>query len=151
MSTVERLYAPISQQPGPDAAIGARDNKDSAIGLRRRVADRSFFWAMRLLPAQRRDAAHAVYNFYLEVDDIADGEASPSLKQILLLNWRSEIARLYGGQPRHAVTLGLDEATNAYDLRCRDFLAIIDGAEMRAQTEIRAPSFAQLDRYCDGG
>jgi presqualene diphosphate synthase len=149
MSTVERLYAPISQQPGPDAAIGARDNKDSAIGLRRGIADRSFFWAMRLLPAQRRDAAHAVYNFYREVDDIADGEASPSLKQILLLNWRSEIARLYGGQPRHAVTLGLDKATNAYDLRCRDFLAIIDGAEMRAQTDIRAPSFAQLDRYCE--
>ena len=36
-----------------------------------------------------------------------------------------------------------------YGLRCQDFLAIIDGAEMKAQTDIRAPSFAQLDRYCE--
>jgi phytoene synthase len=62
---------------------------------------------------------------------------------------RSEIARLYGGRPRHAMTLGLNKAINAYDLRCRDLLAIIDGAEMKAQTDIRAPSFAQLDRYCE--
>jgi phytoene synthase len=32
-------------------------------------------------------------------------------------------------------------------LRCEDFLAIIDG--MDARTNIRAPSFAELDRYCE--
>src|SRR5262249_23051925 len=32
-----------------------------------------------------------------------------------------------------------------------DFLAIIDGAEMKARGDIRAPSFAQLDRYCECG
>jgi phytoene/squalene synthetase len=149
MSTVERLYAPISQQSAPDAAIGARGTKDGAIGLRRGAADRSFFWAMRLLPVQRRKAADAVYNFYREIGEIAAGEASPSLKQMLLMNWRSEIARLYGGQPRHAVTLDLSGAINAYNLSCRDFLAIIDGAEMKAQTDIRTPSFAQPDRYCE--
>ena len=64
-------------------------------------------------------------------------------------NWRTEIAHLYGGRPRHAVTLGLNQAVYLYGLRCNDFLAIIDGAEMKAQTDIRAPSFAQLDRYCE--
>jgi len=50
---------------------------------------------------------YALYAFCREVDDIADGDASRSLKQTLLLNWRSEIALLYGGRPRHAVTMAV--------------------------------------------
>jgi len=103
---------------------------------------------MHLLPVQRRKAVSTLYAFCREVDGIADSKASPSLKQILLMNWRNEIA-LYGGRPQHAMTLGLNKAIHVYGLRCQDFLAIIDGAEMKARTDIRAPSFAQLDRYCE--
>jgi phytoene synthase len=71
------------------------------------------------------------------------------LKQILLSNWRSEIAHLYAGRPRHAATIGLYKGVHLYGLRCDDFLAIIDGTEMDAHTDIRAPSFAELDRYCE--
>jgi squalene synthase HpnD len=149
MSIVERFYAPITERPSPNAAIDASDHADDAIALHRRAARSSFFWAMQLLPAQRREAIQALHTFCREVDDIADGEASHSLKQTLLSNWRNEIARLYGGRPRNAVTLGLSKAVHRYGLRCHDFLAFIDGAEMRAQTDIRAPSFAQLDRYCE--
>src|SRR5205085_6897029 len=71
------------------------------------------------------------------------------LKQTLVLNWRSEIAHLYEGRPRHVVTRGLTEAIHRYSLRCDDFLAVIDGVEMGLRTDIRAPSFEQLDRYCE--
>ena len=71
------------------------------------------------------------------------------MKQTLLLNWRSEIARLYAGRPQHALTRGLSEAIHLYGLRCDDFLAIINGMEMDARKDIRAPSFAELDRYCE--
>src|SRR6516164_3265560 len=149
MSTVEHLYAPISKRPSPDAAIDTPEIKDDAVASRRRAAGSSFFWAMQLLAVQRREAMCALYAFCREVDDIADGEASRSLKQALLLNWRSEIALLYAGRPRHAVTRGLNEAIHLYGLRCDDFLAIIDGMEMDARTDIRAPSLAELDRYCE--
>jgi squalene synthase HpnD len=151
MSTIERLYAPISERasPGPDAAIAAPDNKDDVIALRRRAAGSSFLWAMQLLPAKRREAMYSLYAFCQEIKDIVDGEASRSLKETLLLNWRSEIAHLYAGRPRHTVTGSLNKAIHLYGLRCDDFLAIIDGAEMDARTDLRAPSFAQLDRYCE--
>ena len=149
MSIVERLYAPISERPTPDAAIDAFDIKDNAIALRRRAAGSSFFRAMQLLPARRREAMRALCAFYREVDDIADGDASRSLKQALLLNWRSEIAHLFAGRPRHDVTHGLSEAIHLYGLRCNHFLAIIDGMEMDARRDIRAPGFAELDRYCE--
>jgi phytoene synthase len=149
MDTIEHLYAPSLECASHNAEIGASDEKNNAIALRLRAAGTSFSWAMHLLPVQRRKAAYALYAFCREVDDIADGAASPSLKQILFMSWRTEIAHLYGGRPRHAVTLGLNQAVYLYGLRCHDFLAIIDGAEMKAQTDIRAPSSAQLDHYCE--
>jgi phytoene/squalene synthetase len=149
MSTVEHFDARISARPSRGAAIDASDNKDNVIALRRSAAGSSFLWAMQLLPARRREAMRALYAFCREVGDIADGEASRSLKQTLLLNWRSEIAHLFAGRPQHDLTRGLSEAIHLYGLRCDDFLAIIDGMEMDARRDIRAPSFAELDRYCE--
>jgi phytoene synthase len=149
MSTIERLYAPISERLMPRTSTVLPDNKDDAIASRQRVVGSSFLWAMQLLPAARREATYALYAFCRELDDIADGKASRSLKQTLLLNWRSEIAHLYEGRPRHIVTRGLNEAIHLYGLRCDDFLAIIDGREMDVRTDIRAPSFEQLDHYCE--
>jgi presqualene diphosphate synthase len=149
MDTIERLYAPITEHASHDPAIGPPNYKDNAVALRPTGVSRPFSWAMQLLPVQRRQALRALYAFCREVDGIADGEASRALKQTLLANWRGEIAHLYAGRPRNAVTLGLSKALHLYGLRCHDFLAIIDGAEMKAQTDIRAPSFAQLDRYCE--
>jgi presqualene diphosphate synthase len=145
MSIVEHLYAQPSERSIPNAALDAGDNRDKAIALRRRAAGSSFFSAMQLLPVQRRRAMRALYAFYREVNDIADGDASRSLKQILLANWRSEIALLFAGRPQHDVTHELRGAVHLYGLRCDDFLAIIDG--MAARADIRAPSFAELDRY----
>jgi phytoene synthase len=47
---------------------------------------------------------------------------------------------------------GLDRLATTiarFDLRKEDFLAVIGGMEMDAKADIRAPSFQQLDLYCD--
>ena len=146
MDTIERLD---TLPPRCASSYAIPDRKNNTVALRLGTTEISFSWPVHLLPVQRRKAAYKVYNFCCEMDAIADGEASPSLKQIHFMNWRSEITRLHGGQPRHPVTLGLSKAIHEYGLRCRDFLAIIDGAEMKARTDIRAPSVAQLDHYCE--
>src|SRR5215469_2101470 len=127
MSVIEHVDLPISGRPKPNRAIEPFDQKDNAIAPHRRAAENSFFWAMQLVPLQRREAMHAVYAFCRKVDDIADSDASRSLKQILLGNWRSEIGLLFAGRALHDVTLRLSEAVHVYGLRCDDFLAIIDG------------------------
>jgi phytoene synthase len=104
---------------------------------------------MQLLPYQRREAMYALYAFCREVDDIADGDASRSLKQTLLSDWRSEIAQLYAGRPRQPLTRALGKAVHLYGLPCCDFLAVIDGMEMDARTDIRAPAMTDLDLYCE--
>ena len=117
----------------------------------RRVTERSgtsFFWAMRLLPAERREAMFAIYAFCREVDDIADAGGTLEAKRTALAEWRREIDRLYAGTPERPTTRALLHAVAAYDLRREDFLAVIDGMEMDALQDIRAPRRAELELYC---
>ena len=149
MTILERLDTSISELSRSSAAVGPSTTQNNAIATRQRAAGSSFFWAMQLRPHQRRKAMYALYAFCREVDDIADGDATRALKDILLSDWRSEIALLYAGRPQHMVTRALREAVHLYGLRCSDFLAIIDGMEMDARDDIRAPSLDDLDLYCE--
>ena len=149
MTILDRLDTSISELSRSSAAVGPSTTQNNAIAGRQRAAGSSFFWAMQLLPHQRRKAMYALYAFCREVDDIADGDATRALKDILLSDWRSEIALLYAGRPQHMVTRALSEAVHLYRLQCRDFLAIIDGMEMDARDDIRAPSLDDLDLYCE--
>lgn len=137
-----------------DAAIGIADNAIDEAALRAAIRDRvtasgtSFYWAMRLLPQERRHGMYAVYAFCREVDDIADDDRPPEQKLAALAVWRAEIDALYAGAPRHLVARALREPVRSYGLRRADFLHVIDGMEMDAREDIRAPDLATLDLYC---
>jgi phytoene synthase len=117
----------------------------------RRVTEHSgtsFFWAMRLLPLERREAMFAIYAFCREVDDVADEGGTLATKRAALAEWRREIDRLYEGRPEWPTTRALLRPVSAYQLLREDFLAVIDGMEMDAVEDIRAPSLAALELYC---
>ena len=128
--------------PAPDALKAQIRDKVAAAGS-------SFYWAMRLLPAARRDAMFAVYAFCREVDDIADSNASPAIKQAGLAVWRTEVKAIFAGAPKTPLGQLLAEIVVRYRLKETDFVAIVDGMQMDAVKDIRAPSLAQLDLYCD--
>jgi presqualene diphosphate synthase len=83
MDTIEHLYTPILERARHDAETGASADMNNAIALRSGAPGISFSWAMHLLSVERRKAVYALYAFCRQVEDIADGDASPSLKQIL--------------------------------------------------------------------
>ena len=118
--------------------------------IRHRVeaAGTSFYWAMRLLPRDRRNGMYAIYAFCREVDDIADGERPVEHKLAALAGWRDEIEALYDGRPCHLLARALSGPVRSYALRREDFLAILAGMEMDARGDIRAPDLATLDLYC---
>ncbi|HEY1503191.1 MAG TPA: presqualene diphosphate synthase HpnD [Stellaceae bacterium] len=121
----------------------------TAIREKVAAAGTSFYLAMRLLPEPRREAMYAIYAFCREVDDIADEENPLAVKQAALDEWRREIDRVYAGTSTLALARILAADAKAFDLRREDFLAIIDGMAMDAERDIRAPSLAELDLYCD--
>jgi phytoene synthase len=121
---------------------------EARIAERVQRAGTSFFWAMRLLPAERRRAMFAVYAFCREVDDIADGDEPPGVKLAQLEDWRRELDRLFQGEPRREVAVALLGPVRRYGLLKADLAAVIDGMEMDANEDISAPSLATLDLYC---
>jgi squalene synthase HpnD len=137
-----------------DAAFGAAADRvdDDALRdtIRHRVeaAGTSFYWGMRLLPRDRRNAMYAVYTFCREVDDIADGEEPVAKKLAALAVWREEIDAIYSGFPRHLVSRALLGPTRRYGLSREDFLSVIAGMEMDARKDIQAPDLATLNLYC---
>jgi squalene synthase HpnD len=136
---------------GVSAAAAQEVLSDPREAIRARVAaaGTSFYWAMRLLPEARRDGMFAIYAYCREVDDIADSNDPPAAKSAALAAWRREVDAIFEGNPELPLGRVLAEVARAYRLRREDFLAIIDGMEMDAAREIRAPSLAELDLYCD--
>jgi phytoene synthase len=128
---------------GPDAAALRQ-----TIRARVEAAGTSFYWAMRVLPEDRRHGMYAVYAFCREVDDIADDDRPPDEKAKALADWRAEIDALYAGRPSRLVARALAQPVARYGLRREDFDAVIAGMEMDAAEDIRAPDLATLDLYC---
>lgn len=113
------------------------------------AAHTSFYWAMRFLPKPRREAMFAVYAFCRAVDDIVDSDDAPTTKLAALAGWRRAVDAFYAGQASDALTRALADAAEKYELRRVDFIGVIEGMEMDARADIRAPSLAELDLYCD--
>jgi phytoene synthase len=103
---------------------------------------------MRILPRAQREAMFEIYSFCRLVDDVADSTEPHIERRLKLAEWRRHIEQLYAGRPPDELR-ALAQAVRAFSLRKEDFLAVIDGMEMDAAEDIRAPEWEKLDLYCD--
>ena len=113
-----------------------------------RAGGSSFYLAMRILKREQREAMFEIYSFCRQVDDIADSDEPHERRVAWLMAWRQNIDVLYSGR----VPPGLERLAAAiarFGLLREDFMAVIDGVEMDAREDIRAPSMVDLDLYCD--
>jgi phytoene synthase len=109
----------------------------------------SFYWAMRFLPKQKRNAMFAIYAFCRTVDDIADGVDPLNEKLLQLKKWHHKINKLYNNNPTDLITHALAQPIKNYNLNKQDFIAIIDGMETDSVTQLRIHNKAALMVYCD--
>ena len=121
---------------------------ETTSGSAGRAKGSSFYLAMRILPREQREGMFEVYSFCRAVDDIADSDLPRPERLAQLATWRKWIAQLYAGRVPAGLE-GLARTKAQFELRQEDFLAVIDGMEMDAREDIRAPSFDTLDLYCD--
>ena len=121
----------------------------AAKAVKKKASGSSFYIAMRLMPAQERDAMFAIYAFCRKVDDIADdGVGTRAERHEKLEQWRGDLLDLYSGKVAQQVRF-LAPAVAQYGLRLEDFLAVLDGMDMDVAEDIVAPTLATLDLYCD--
>lgn len=108
----------------------------------------SFYWAMRLMPAERRQAMFAVYAYCHALDDIADGPAPTAEKLAALAEWRAAVGALEAGEaPAIPEIAALAEPRRRFELETGPLLALVEGMEMDARGTMVAPSMTELDRY----
>lgn len=117
-------------------------------GLEAKASGSSFYNAMKILPAEQRDAMYAIYRFCREVDDIADEGGTDAEKREGLNRWRVEIDALFAGRPA-VLAAFLKAPVERYGLDRSDFHAVIDGMEMDIGEGVVAPDWKVLDLYVD--
>ena len=107
----------------------------------------NFYLSFAFLPADQRRAITALYAFCREVDDVVDESSEPELARARLDWWRSEVERLYAGQPQHPVTRALAPWLDTYSIGRRRLMEIIDGMQMDLEQD-RYADFEGLRLYC---
>ncbi|HWY64306.1 MAG TPA: presqualene diphosphate synthase HpnD [Rhizomicrobium sp.] len=124
----------------------------AAKAVKKKASTSSFYIAMRLMPAEERDAMFAIYAFCRKVDDIADdGVGTRAERHERLEHWRTDLRALYAATaaPVPQQVRFLAPAVTRYGLRLQDFLSVLDGMDMDVAEDIVAPSLDMLDLYCD--
>lgn len=122
-----------------------------------RKSSSNFYYAFRLLPAERHNALCALYAFCRFMDDIADqpeggatalhGKGKKERLEILLNAWREELQQCYRGTPRHPISLALSDTVQRFPIQQAHLAGIIDGVEMDlSRTHYR--TFTELYDYC---
>ena len=109
--------------------------------------DTSFYYSFLVLPADKRRAIVAVWDFCRAVDDAVD-EAPEGTHEARVREWREELARCFeGGVPLTPQGRALQPLIGAFNLPRSAFDALIEGVEMDLHTT-RYATFADLYQYC---
>ena len=104
--------------------------------------------AFKMLPEGARSAITALYAFCREVDDVVDECSEPQLAAIKLSWWKTELDRLFAGEPTHPVSQALASRLEKFALPREPFDAVVAGCEMDL-LQNRYATWQDLDQYCD--
>ncbi len=131
--------------------------RDRTRNFRRRFSktiQSNFFYSFLFLPKLKRDAIIDVYSFCRAVDDVVDDLAQEGLNdhstekaKLELDKWRTEIERLYAGQPSMPIAEQLQSVLDHFPMPKEYFEEMINGCEMDLHIH-RYETFDQLYQYC---
>jgi phytoene synthase len=106
--------------------------------------DTNFYYSFVVLPAEKRRAIIAVWDFCRAVDDAVD-RAEKATGAVAA--WRRELEACFGGSPQTPQGQRLQPYIGPFNLPRRAFEDLIDGIEMDL-VERRYATFADLREYC---
>jgi phytoene synthase len=108
--------------------------------------DTNFYYSFLVLPAEKRRAIVAVWDFCRAVDDAVDErEGEAAVREVG--RWRAELAACYAGNPETPQGRALAPFITRFALPRDSFDALIEGVEMDLGSR-RYETFADLYEYC---
>jgi phytoene synthase len=119
--------------------------EDGGVAVTRKT---SFYYSFLVLPAPKRRAITAVFDFCRAVDDSVDLEPDRTRAQAALALWRREIELIFTGQaPETPQGRDLQPFVKPCHLPRAQFEALVDGVAMDAEGRQYA-TFEELEPYC---
>ncbi|MEO5894583.1 MAG: squalene/phytoene synthase family protein [Vicinamibacterales bacterium] len=117
--------------------------------------DTNFYYSFLVLPAEKREAIVAVWDFCRAVDDAVDEAEGPGGSQdqgqgaeAEVARWRSEVAAVFeAGNPQTSQGRALRQLLPRFPLPRSAFDALIEGVEMDLAVR-RYETFEDLHEYC---
>ena len=110
--------------------------------------DTNFYYSFLVLPADKRRAIVAVWDFCRAVDDAVDEAPDPVSATTQIARWREELAATFdGGTPQTRQGRALAPLVPQFNLPRASFEALIEGVEMDLTTR-RYETFPGLYEYC---
>jgi len=110
--------------------------------------DTNFYYSFLVLPAEKRRAIVAVWDFCRAVDDAVDEARSSTDAANETARWRREVAAVFdGGAPETPQGRALAPLIPRFNLPRPAFEALIEGVEMDLSPR-RYETFAELYEYC---
>ena len=115
--------------------------------------DTNFYYSFLVLPAEKRHAIIAVWDFCRAVDDAVDeapgeGAAKEDAAHREIARWRRELNAVFGtGTPETRQGIALAPLVARFKLERAPFDALIEGVEMDLGAR-RYETFADLYEYC---
>jgi phytoene synthase len=120
----------------------------AACELITRTEAGNFYYGIRLLPSDKRDALCAVYALARRIDDIGDGDLPHAAKVTELDRVRADLAALgRGGARDDPVLVALADAVGRYPIPLGAFGELVDGVVMDLG-EVRIKHVDELIGYC---
>lgn len=108
----------------------------------------SFYYALNLLPEDKREAMHTVYAFCRKTDDIIDeGNIPDELRYEQLRKWRIELEKGLKGESEFTLLNKLSDIINRFNIPFEPFFELIKGMEM----DLQKKSYLTMDdllEYC---
>ena len=105
----------------------------------------NFFWGIRLLPPDKREALCALYALSRRIDDIGDGDLPAPEKLEALAELRGQVLHLdISDDP---VLQAVADTAERYPVPLGAFVEMVDGVEMDVLGR-RYATFSELEGYC---
>ncbi len=129
----------------PEARLAASYQHCHSLTQR---AARNFYYALRLLPAAKRDAICALYAFMRIADDLSDELGTLEIKKHALAEYHRALDRALAGDYGESRSLpALHDTVQRYSIPPQYLHDLIAGTELDL-TSTRYATFEDLRKYC---
>jgi phytoene synthase len=98
----------------------------------------SLYYSVLFSPPEQRQAIIAIYAFYQEISNIIDSCSDLQVAQTKLEWWKTEIIRLFDGEPRHPITKALLPIIHSFQIPLEILHSLIDHPDAEHVTKLIA-------------